>query len=71
MTFHAKQLAIDALLDRTTDTLGIPGVGIVLVGGLIGTSAAFLGQVTHCGLRRRRRGRDPATGRIRLRSGHS
>ena len=28
----------------------IPGLGIVLLGGLIGTSAAFLGQVVHCGL---------------------
>ena len=28
----------------------IPGVGIILVGGSIGTSAAFLGQVVNCGL---------------------
>jgi hypothetical protein len=28
----------------------IPGVGIVLLGGLIGTSAAYLGHVVHCGL---------------------
>ena len=48
---HINNVANRGLIDAFgKEGAIIPGVGIILVGGLIGTSAAFLGQVVHCGL---------------------
>jgi hypothetical protein len=43
----ANQGLIDAF---GKEALFIPGVAMILLGGVIGTSAAYLGQVVHCGL---------------------